>query len=252
MPITGIYGKGGSGKNTIVAYLIKKNPRLLKFKKYVNFILHFPNTEKIDSIKLFELDEKDTGEPLLVIWDEAYTEGLDNRDSFSDENKIQSYLLFQARKNNMSIISIAQLNMLDTRWRQLEENYIYCYPRPIYDKNFKDYKGDFNYAFVSNDGLKPTVTKFSLRYKDAQRVFRYFETKKIILPKNFAEMKHKALMKNPKELLNYVDEIAEKIRKSYDITAIKVTHDNVKKMMLELELMDLNLEKYVYIKLKDY
>lgn len=223
----------------------------MKFKKYVNTIWRFPNTEIIDSIKLFDLDEKDTGDPSLVIWDEAYTEGLDNRDSFTDENKIQSYLLFQARKKNFSIVSIAQLNMLDTRWRQLEENFIYCYPRPVYDKNFNDYKGDFHYAFISNNGLRYTVNRFTLKYRDAQKVFKYFDTNKTVLPKNFEEMKRKQLMKKPKELISYSNEIADKIRDTYDIDSSKITHNLIKKYMLELEYTDLKLEKYVYIILKD-
>jgi len=79
MPLTGVYGKGGSGKNTIVTWFMKKY--FDNIKKYVNFTLKLNNVIKIDSISLFELEETD--EPIIVIWDEAYTEGLDNRDSFT-------------------------------------------------------------------------------------------------------------------------------------------------------------------------
>ena len=240
MPLTGVYGKGGSGKNTIVTWFMKKY--FDDINKYVNFNLDLPNTKKIDSISLFELEE--TGEPIIVIWDEAYTEGLDNRDSFTEENKIQSYLLFQARKNNMSIISIAQLNMLDTRWRQLEENIIFCFDRPIYDMHLKPYKGDFHYAFIKNS----KYTKFTLRYKEALKIFPYFKDKEKILPKNFEEMKKRIKLKNPKELIKYVDNIVKKIIKKCDCSVI--THDRVKEMFLEINEIDFSFEKYVYIKLK--
>ena len=240
MPLTGVYGKGGSGKNTIVTYFLIKY--FLKLKKYVNFNLELPNTEKIDSISLFELPETD--KPVIVIWDEAYTEGLDNRDSMSLENRIQSYLLFQARKNNMSIISISQLNILDVRWRGLEEKTIICKDRPIYDRNFKDYKGDFKYGIYDGKNLNNYV----LKYNEAKKVFRFFNTKQKILPKNFQEIKKQILLQNPKERIKYIDSIADRIRKECDLK--KITHDAVKNAMLELEYADFKFEPYVYVRLK--
>lgn len=239
----GVYGKGGSGKNTITTYLLAKHFK--GYKKYVNFDLNLPNTTKIDSIKLFELDNVDIKDLIFVVWDEAYTEGLDNRDAMTDENKIQSYLLFQARKKNFNIISIAQLNMLDTRWRQLEESFIYCYPRPIYDKHFNHYKGDFHYAYY--DGKR--VWKYTLKYKEALKVFQYFKTEKAILPKDFDVLKRKAQLKNPKGVIEYVNEITNCIITKYGIG--NYTHNKVKSMMLDLEYVDFAYEKYVYLKLQD-
>jgi len=240
MPITGIRGKGGSGKTTIATWLLAKY--FQDIKKYVNFNLTLPNTEKIDSIELFDID--DEGKPVIVVWDEGYTE-MDNRDAMDEKNKINSYLLFQARKNNMSIISITQLNIMDIRWRELEENSIICFDRPIYTRDFKPYKGIFKYAYVMNN----RVSKFTLSYKEAEKVFPYFKTKQKILPKNFEEMRRKVrLQNNPKEILAYVDEIANNIKANCDIE--KVTHDEVKRCMLEREYMDFKYEPYVYIKLK--
>ena len=240
MPLTGVYGKGGSGKNTIVTWFLIKY--FLNLKKYVNFNLKLPNTEKIDSISLFELPETD--KPIIVIWDEAYTEGLDNRDSMSLENRIQSYLLFQARKNNMSIISISQLNILDVRWRGLEEKTIICKDRPIYDKNFKDFKGDFKYAIYDGRKLK----HYTLKYREAKKVFQYFKTKQKILPKNFQQIKDQIRLKNPKERLKHVDSIADRIRNECNLE--KITHDSVRNAMLELEIPDFKYEPFVYVRLK--
>ena len=240
MPLTGVYGKGGSGKTTIVVYLLIKY--FSKLKKYVNFdLINVLNVEKIDSIKLFDLPETD--KPIITVWDEAYTE-LENRDFMSDQNRINSYLLFQARKNNMSIISISQLNILDVRWRGLEDKTIICRDRPIYDKYFNDYKGDFHYAIFDGKRLK----NYTLRYNEAKKVFPFFKTKQKIFPKNFQEMKEQIKLRNPKEKLKYIDVIADRIRKECNLE--KITHDTVKNAMLELEYKDFKFEPYVYVRLK--
>ncbi|MBY8981653.1 MAG: hypothetical protein KGD57_01780, partial [Candidatus Lokiarchaeota archaeon] len=246
MPLTAVYGKGGSGKNTITAYLLAKY--FQRFDKYLNFPLKLPNTYKVNTYELFEMESKDIQDIIFVGWDEAYTEGLDNRNSMTDENEIQSYLLMQARKKNYNILSIAQLNMLDVRWRELEENFIYCFPRPIYDKHFNHYKGDFHYAYCSS-GYKPK--KYTLKYKDALKLFPLFETKKVILPKNFEEMRLKQELKKPKGLLNYIEQITDAIQNKFSDEIIAgISHDRVKSWMMDLEYVNFAYEKYVYIKLK--
>ena len=239
MPITGVRGKGGSGKTTIVAYLLAKY--FPKIQKYTNFYLKLPKTKQIDSMELFELE--DYGKPVIVIWDEGYTE-MDNRDSMNDDSRIKSYLLFQARKNNMSIVSITQLNIMDIRWRELEENCIYCFDRPIYNRDFSSYEGDFHYVYVSGK----SASYFTLPYNSAKRVFPFFKTNQKIFPPDFEEMKRKAEMKDPKKLLKYIDKIANEIKSKSDLT--KITHDTVKYAMLELGYVDFSVEKYVYARVK--
>jgi len=244
MPIEGIYGLGGSGKNTILTYLIKRNKHLMNFKKYVNFTLRLPNTEKINSDELFDIE--DTDEPTAVFWDEAYTEDLDSRDSMTDENKVKSYLLFQARKNNMMIVSIAQLNILDLRFRELQENVLYCYPRKVWNSDFTPYRGDFHYCYLTNTGKR---IKFGLKYSDAEKVFPYFSTHEKILPKDLDFLRKKSLMKNPENVKLKVKEIADVIKKNCDIE--KLTHDGLKYAMLDNNFINyLSLEKLVYITLK--
>lgn len=246
MPLTAIYGKGGSGKNTILAYLFAKF--FQRFDKYLNFPLKLPNVYKVNTFELFEMESKDIQDIIFIGWDEAYTEGLDSRDSMTDENKIQSYLLFQARKKNFNILSIAQLDMLDVRWRKLEESIIYCFPRPIYDKDFNHYKGDFHYAYCSM-GKKPK--RYTLKYRDAKKLFPLFETKKVLLPKDFEEMKLKQKLKTPKGLLTYIEEISDAIQHNFsDEIIVGVTHDRVKSWMMDLEYVNFAYERYVYIKLK--
>lgn len=144
----------------------------------------------------------------------------------------------------MSIIAITQLNIMDIRFRELEENCIYCFDRPIYDKNLKPYKGDFHYAYISGN----KVTKFILPFRVAKDYFQYFNTKQKILPKGFEEMKIRAKLKDPKEKLKYIRTIAKEIREKCDLK--KVTHDTVKYAMLELDCLDFSLERYVYAVLK--
>lgn len=237
MPITGVRGKGGSGKTTIVSYILAKY--FIKLKKYTNFYLNLPNTEQIDSLKLFELE--DYGEPIIVVWDEGYTE-MENREAMDEANKVKSYLLFQARKNNMSIISITQLNIMDVRWRELEEDYIYCFDRPIYNRDFTPFEGDFHYAYVKG----VNISYFTLDYETAKKIFPLFKTEQKIFPKGFEEMKKRVLLKDPKEKLKEIERIMKKIQK--DVT--KVTHDKVKLAMLNNDELDFSLEPYVYIKLK--
>ena len=241
MPLTGVYGKGGSGKNIIVVYFLAKYFR--KVMKYVNFNLKLPKTEKIDSIKLFELPETDN--PVIVVWDEAYTE-IEDRNFMSDRNRINSYLLFQARKNNMSIISISQLNILDIRWEKLEGYTIACKDRLIYDKNLNHFKGDFHYVFSNGKEAIP----FTLKYNTAKKLFRLYDTKEKILPKDFAQMKMKILMRNPKERNKAINKIVDLIINKVELPESKkgLTHNWLKDVMLTLEL-ELTLEPYVYIRL---
>jgi len=242
MPLTGVYGKGGSGKNTIVAYL--KMKKFKKIKTYVNFTMTTPNTEKIDSMSLFDIPTIE--EPQLLIYDEAYTEGLDERASMSLNNQIQSYLLFQARKNNFSIISITQLNILDIRWRSLEEHIILCHDRAIYTKDLKPYKGDFKYTFMNLRSKRD----FVLKYKTAQKVFPLFDTKEKILPKNFALMKNRLEMQNPENKNKVVNEIVEKLLSENPTNEDLKNHMWLRDKLLEYNFINLNLEPYVYARLK--
>lgn len=244
MGLIGVYGKGGSGKNIIVMYLLVRY--FPNIKKYLNFDTELPNAKKIDSIKLFEIDFN-VNDIIIVVWDEAYTE-MEDRNFMSDTNRINSYLLFQARKNNMTIISISQLDILDIRWDRLEDITILCRDRPIFDKNLNDYKGDF-YYYISN---RRKVMPFKLSYRTAKKLFPLYDTRQKILPKDFEIMKNKMLMKNPKERNKTIDKIVEEIKRKTDIPEEKkdITHNWLKNTMLDLEMPNLALEPYVYLRLR--
>lgn len=245
MPVTSVRGKGGSGKNTYVAYHLIKNKKLLKLDKFTNFGLDLPNTKKVNSLDLLELPETD--EPTIYVIDEAYTE-MDCRNSLDLLNKLNSYLLFQARKNNMSIVGITQINVLDMRYRELEEKLIYCLDRPIYDKNLKDYKGDFYYALL--EAYKKPV-RFSIPFYVAEKVFPFFKTKEKIFPHDFEQLKMRLNLRNPKTRKQVVNKmVLEVLNSNPKLIKSTVTHDWLKNELLDLEIPEMSLEPFVYIRLK--
>lgn len=243
MPLTGVYGSGGSGKTLIVMYMLYQWHKELQ--KYGNFNCLLPNWEKKSTLELFELPE--TEEKTAVVYDEAYTE-MDNRLSMTEENRINSYLLFQARKNNMSMISISQLNVLDIRWRGLEKFAIYCKDRAIYDRKGEDCKDDFKYVFTNGNSF----SSFTLKYRIAKKIFPLYRTKDKIFPKDFDDIKMRLKAKNPKERNQIVDEIVKTIEEKCTIPEDKreITHDFIKNAMMDCE-MQLTFEPFVYIRLRN-
>jgi len=245
MPLTGIRGKGGSGKTTYFAYHIFRNKKLRdNIVKYVNFDFDAPKTERFNTIELLELPETD--ELTVCAWDEAYVE-MDCRNSLDLINKLNSYLLFQARKNNMSMIAISQLNVMDLRWRELEEKFIFCFDRPILNKNLNDYKGDFNYALIS---MFHKPVKFTLPHYVAKKVFKFFKTKQKIMPHDIEELKMRLNLKNAKTRKEVVNKMVDEIIGNFNPVNAEVTHIWLKDKLLDLEIPEMSLEPYVYIRLK--
>lgn len=252
MPLTGIRGKGGSGKNTYFCYHIYKNKKLRDdIIKFVNFDFEAPKVRKFNTVELLEMEETTNDEQLYICGiDEAYVE-FDCRNSMDLLNKLNSILLFQARKNNMSMVGISQLNVLDLRWRELEEKTIFCFDRPILDKNLEPYKGDFHYALCS-PFRKPV--KFTLPYNTAKKLFRFFKTKQKILPHDIDELKMRLNLRNTKKRKEVVNKIVDEILGNYpNLNKNIITHDWLKNAFLDLDIPEsaFSLEKYVYIRLKN-
>ena len=243
MPLTGVYGDTGSGKTTIVIFLLKA--WFDGITKYGNFDTKLKNWKRLDITEIAELPE--TNEKRIVVFDEGYTD-FDNRMSMQEENIFNSYLLFQQRKANMSIIGISQLNILDVRWRGLEKFTILCKDRAIYDRNGEDFKGDFHYIFIRGDRTQ----KFTLPYKTALLLFPLFRTKQKILPKYYEEMKDRIKMRNPEKRNLLIDEIVKEIAEKTDIPDEKklITHDWVCNVLMDLK-KDLSFERFVYIRLRN-
>ena len=244
MPINTITGLGGSGKTFITVYFLNHYP---KMQKYGNFQTKLKNYEVVDLMTLFSLNP-DYDTKLMSTFDEAYGD-FDQRLNMTEEGIINTYLPFQARKNNMSILGITQLPILDIRWKGVERYKIHCETRKIYNQDGSDYKGDFFFWFIDvNTGAKVRV-RFS--YRKAKKYFSLYDTKEKVFPKRFELMKHKIEMKDPKKRNMVVKEIVDSIIKFTVLPPIKkITHDWVKDKMLDLE-MDLNLEKFVYIRLRN-
>lgn len=237
--LVGVYGNVGSGKNVFVVKVLCGVPE--DIPKYLNFNCSLPNCHRIQGAELFDLE--DTGKEAIVVWDEAYTE-MDNRMSMSDLNRTDSYLLMQSRKNNMSIISISQLNILDVRWRGLENYAVVAKNRFGMDINGNNSKADFHYVITNGTSIR----SFTLKYKVAEKVFGLYDTREKVLPRNFEDLKMKLECDTPKKLNAMIDGLAKKIRKNYELGE-KPTHDIIKDAMLRLGL-NLHYEPYVYVRLR--
>ena len=243
MPINTITGLGGSGKTFITVYFLAHYPKMMK---YGNFETKLKKYEVVDLMTLFSLNP-DYDTKLMSTFDEAYGD-FDQRLSMTDEGILNTYLPFQARKNNMSILGITQLPILDVRWRGVERYKIHCETRRIYNKDGSDFKGDFYFWFIDvNSGAKRNVR---FPYRKAKKFFDLYNTKEKIFPKRFELMKQKIEMKDPKKRNVAIKEMVDTIIKMRVLPETKkITHDWVKNTMLDLE-MDLNFEKYVYVKLR--
>lgn len=241
MPTTAVRGKGGSGKNTIVAWLCAKYFK--DIMKYTNFPFNLPNVKQISALELFDLEE--SIKPVIAIRDEAYADVGDKRNSLDDGNIIKSYIPLQARKNNLSLIIIEQQNLVDVRYRDATEALIQCKDRKIYERDFTLCKDDFHYRYIK--GRKGR--DFTLPYSEAKKVFGLFPTNRKIFPENFEEMKRKEKLKNPDEKIKEIHRIAGIIKDDIEENQ-KITHDLVKYLMLKNKILDFTLESYVYVLLK--
>lgn len=242
MPLTGVYGDTGTGKTTIVIYILKRYfPTVPKFGNFPSLL---ENWETVDILELADLPE--TTEKRIVVIDEGYTE-YDNRNSMDEEQTFNTYLLMQHRKANMSIIGISQLNILDVRWRGLEKFRILCKDRPIYARDGTDFKGDFHYFIMAGNKGK----WFTLPYKTALKIFPLFETKRKILPKNYEQRKEKIRFQNLTQRKIILEDIVKEIKNKMGIpdTKNKVTHDWVANALIEIE-KNIDYERFVYVKIR--
>ena len=116
------------------------------------------------------------------------------------------------------------------------------------DKNLNDYKGDFHYALCSAFH-KPV--RFTLRYHIAKKLFRFFKTKQKILPHDIEELKMKLNLRSAKTRKEVVNKMVQEVLDSNpDLIKGIVTHDWLKNELLDLEIPEMSLEPYVYIRLK--
>lgn len=240
MPLCGVYGLMGSGKNVFVVDYISHFPNI---RKYVNFNCKLPNCSIVGIKELFELE--DTNDEVLIVYDEAYTE-MDNRESMSDRNKVFSYLGFQSRKRNMNIFALSQLNILDIRWKGVEKYVVGAYPRRDKDVKGNPTKEDFVYALSD----KVSTASFKITYSYAEKhIFPLYDTNKVIAPHHIKRLlQNIEFDDNPEKLSALIDDYCSEIIETQEYPE-KLTKDWVKDVMLQLN-MDFNYANFVFSRLK--
>lgn len=212
MGLDSIVGDKGSGKNIISVWDCLNTPKEIPI--FSNFDINIKRCDVIEPDEVFEVFEYDKLQPIKkLITDEAYTWFESRGSGTSDLNKFMSYLMFQSRKRGLNWISIAQLrNTLDLRWRGMEDRLIIAHERDL--DIYGDSKDDFIYSVFK--GLKKPYS-FKIPYDKAKILFGVYDTKKVLLPPDFNEIKLKLKNKNPENLNKYIDKLANKIIELYPI-----------------------------------
>jgi len=255
MPLTGIYGFVGSGKNVVEVADCVYTPKNIPI--YTNFRMDLPNVKKIEPEDVFDLFEVTEENPVIkLVTDEAYSWFESRGSGFNELNRFLSYLMFQSRKRGLNWISIAQLRgTLDLRWRGLEDKIIVAKARNL--DSAGNSTDNFNYILLKN--LKKI--QFGLEYEKAKKFFPLYDTKQVILPPDFQELKDKLqFKKNPKLLNDLIDKIVTDLfitKDSFPCKTLKsgevkygITQDWVADKLLRINPKWIEYTKYVTVRLK--
>ena len=177
------------------------------------------------------------GDNCLILLDEIYS-WLEARGSgTSNINTMISHIFTHSRKTFVNYIGTAVLyRMADIRFREEAEILIETQIRK--NKNIDDFIYTYNYKEY---GVSET---FILPYKEAIKLFKYYDTYEIIKSIKQDKLEYSLISQNPKELLKKIKEIAEILSLTSNIT-----HDSLKMTLMENEIY-LGYEKYLYIYLK--
>lgn len=210
-----IFGNLGSGKTLLLTYIACK----LSHKRiYANFNIKRMNCHYLEAIDLINLPNE-----VEVLLDEGYS-WLESRISGSDLNRYLSYLYFQSRKrNNNFYITVQMVSSLDKRYRNqadyiIEANLIGTIEKP----------SAFTYTIIRTKDLKSVKKRFDIQF--AKKYFKLFDTKQIVRPFNQSKLEFTIRKDDPKKMIEYCKEIAEKVKENTTI----FTHNSIKMMLMEL------------------
>lgn len=257
MPLNGIYGLVGSGKNVISMCDLYFTPKEVPI--YTNFKTTLKNAQLIEPEEVFEVFEEDTKTPIVkLVTDEAYSWFESRGSGFSDLNRFLSYLMCQSRKRGLNWYSIAQLRgTLDLRWRGQEDLVIYAKQRKL--DSAGNSTDDFHYALMKAG----KIITGKMLYEDVKNlgIFEMYDTKQVILPPDFLELKQKLQFKKNPDLLNkLIDDIVLELLKTKasfpckiqkdGTTKYSITQDWIKDKILRTNPKHLEWSNYVTIRLK--
>ena len=241
--LTHIIGNVRQGKTLLATILALKSKKPI----YANYKIYSDKWRPLQLQDLFDIPDNS-----IIVLDEAYT-WIESRSSMRDVNKYVSYLLTQAGKRDLDIITTAQIyKSIDVRFRLLANLIIFTEKLPREDGLF-----NFRYTFISNNTNK--TKQLILTYEKAKKYFDKYNTKEKIYPYEFDKIKFKMLKENPKEYAKLVYSLADKI-KYVAYGNGKVTLPKVKYALLKLQLKDENgsyinlpneVIQYVYFTLRE-
>lgn len=226
--LTAIIGNIGTGK-TLLLVLIAKLANIHNKKIISNFYLSFKH-EKLNIDKFLNQEYSDC----IILLDEAYVY-LESRISMSLQNRLSSYIVFQARKKNVDIYLTAQLlKTIDIRFRDMLNIIVYS----------KLQENSFNYDFYNFTSNK--FNSKSLTFENASKFYKYYNTNEIIQDNR---MLHEIeSTSNRKKVL---EKFAKTIKKYYK-TKTKITLDDIKLYFYENKINVSNdFSKFVHKKVKE-
>lgn len=224
-----ILGNLGSGKTLIMTLLALSDKRDI----WSNYFIKDKRYRELDIPDLFDLPDN-----ILLLMDEAYA-WIESRVSSSSLNEYLSSILYHTRKAFTDIyLTTPELSAIDKRFRKIANYFVLCEHRSNQEID------DFHFTFYDKDNN--SYGNFSLLYKEAEKLFHFYDTYEKVDSYRKKGLQFKILKKYPVRLKDYIIEITELI---YNKLNGKITHDIVKDCLL-MEGIDLAYEPLIYIRLK--
>jgi hypothetical protein len=227
-------GPVGSGKTLFVVKGLKNS----SLECYSNIKLEIPNYHHLRLIDMLDLPKG-----INVFIDEGYTI-LESRTSSKYTNLFLSYIVFQLRKTKRNIfVTVQEVSSIDIRYRRQWDYYIQC--ERINDSQLDSDLWDFK--FVIYDKKKHSRSNWILSYKEAMKVFPFFDTYEIVPVSAKSRITYELLKTEPDQLLMKSLELAKNVKKRLK----NVTVESVKFTLMTLGY-DQIWYNSVYTILKNY
>ena len=225
-----IIGEVGSGKSLIMVIFALSD---LTVNVLANFHIKHPNFNLLEFVDFLKINANTD-----VYIDEAYT-WLESRRSTKASNVYISHIKEQRRKTDSTwYVSTQHPEMLDRRFKEFPNALIECKTRyPI--GNSKD---DFVYKITYNNPYQIVYKR--LKYNDAKKYFKYFNTNEITEPENRQKIEYEIIKSNPKQLMQKVIELTEIIKNDEDIK--EYTHSALKLGCLKNNIIS-EYEQWIYL-----
>ena len=207
-----IRGDVGSGKTLLATYINIKSVIPVKLSNYPIKINAY---QPLKPEELMELPY----DKVLVTLDEIYTY-LESYFSSSKVSLYLDYVLFQSRKRGIDIIGTLQL------FRRLNINF-----REMWNVLIDANKGQKGFNYTYNYKKNEEIHQFfrTMPFSLAEKIYPYYDTKKVIMPSNINELKYGFIKDDPIKLKALVEQAVNDLRPKLN----KITKESVKACLQE-------------------